>query len=122
MSIRFLLDENLRGPLWQAILRHNLNGEPTIDAVRIGDFPDLPLGADDPAILAWAERDGRLLITEDRHTMPPHLERHLAADCHSPGVLMVRRDVRIRDLVETLVLIAYVGEPTDFADAVIYIP
>jgi hypothetical protein len=35
---------------------------------------------------------------------------------------MVRRDARIRDLVETFVLIAYVGEPTDFADAVVYIP
>lgn len=122
MSIRFLLDENLRGPLWQAILRHNLNGEPTLDAVRIGDFPDLPLGSDDPDILAWAEREGRLLITEDRHTMPAHLERHLAADRHSPGVLMVRREARIRDLLETLVLIACVGEPSNFADAVIYIP
>src|SRR5438128_2200982 len=48
----FLLDEHLRGPLWPAILRHNAQGGLLIDAVRVGDPPDLPLGSDDPAARA----------------------------------------------------------------------
>ena len=84
MSIRFLLDENLRGPLWQAILRYNLSGSPPLDVVRIGDAAEIPLGADDPAIIAWAESDSRLLVTEDTRTIPLHLRRHLAAGSHRP--------------------------------------
>jgi hypothetical protein len=46
----FLLDEHLRGPLWLAILRHNAQGGLLIDAARVGDAPDLPLGSDDATI------------------------------------------------------------------------
>ena len=91
MSIRFLLDENLRGPLWQAILRRNLSSEMSLDVVRIGDAAEIPLGADDPAIIAWAERDSRLLVTEDTRTIPLHLRRHLAAGSHSPGLCTYKR-------------------------------
>lgn len=122
MSIRFLLDENLRGPLWQAILRHNLSGELALDVVRVGDAAEIPLGVDDPAIIAWADRECRLLVTEDSRTIPHHLQSHLVAGGHSPGILMVRRNARIRELIETFVLITYAGDPNDFAEAIIYIP
>ncbi len=58
MALRFLLDEHLRGPLWHAIQRHNLSSSDSLDVVRVGDPADLPLGSDDPTILAWAERFG----------------------------------------------------------------
>jgi hypothetical protein len=90
MPLAFLLDEHFRGPLWQSILRHNLRGEHRIDAVPVGDPPDLPLGANDAAMLGWAESAGRLIVTEDHHTMFHHVADHLAARRHSPGVLIVR--------------------------------
>lgn len=71
--IPFLLDEHLRGPLWSAIQRHNLRASSTNDAVRVGDPPDLPLGSQDEVILVWAERENRILVTEDVNTMPGHL-------------------------------------------------
>jgi len=70
--LRFLLDEHLRGPLWLAILRHNAQGGLPIDGARGGDASDLPLGSDDATIFLWAEREGRILLTEDVHTMPGH--------------------------------------------------
>jgi hypothetical protein len=85
MPIRFLLDEHLRGPLWHAIGRHNLGGGLPLDVARVGDPPDLPLGADDSAILLWAERENRILITEDKHTIAIHLAGHCQAGHHSPG-------------------------------------
>jgi hypothetical protein len=69
MALTFVLDEHFRGPLWQAIVRHNLGGEYRLDVVRVGDPADLPLATDDSAILLWAEREGRILVTEDRHTI-----------------------------------------------------
>jgi hypothetical protein len=122
MPLAFLLDEHLRGPLWQAILRHNLSGGDPLDGVRVGDPPDLPLGSNDPAILQWTERTGRILITEDRHTMAGHLSTHLASGRHSPGILMTHGAVRIQELVESLWLIAYAGQSDEFTDAVTYLP
>jgi hypothetical protein len=43
-----------------------------LNVVCVGQFDDLPFSADDPAILLWAERQGRILITEDKTTMPAH--------------------------------------------------
>jgi hypothetical protein len=122
MALAFLLDEHLRGPLWQAILQHNLRGRERIDVVRVGDPPDLPLAVDDPAILLWAERERRILVTEDRHTMGRHLRDHLATGHHSPGIFITRAGQSIRMVTECLVLIAQAGEPAEFADAITYIP
>ena len=122
MALSFVLDEHLRGPLWQAIFRHNLRAAEQLDVIRVGDTPDLPLEIGDPEILLWAERESRILVTEDRHTMAIHLQEHLASGHRSPGILIIRPDQRMRALIECLVLIAHAGEPTDFADLITYIP
>jgi hypothetical protein len=120
--LRFLLDEHLRGPLWLAVVRHNARGGLALDVARVGDPPDLPLGSDDPAILLWTEREGRILLTEDVHTMPGHLARHLQAGHHSPGVFIVSDGCSIGELVSHLELVAQAGEAADYADAVTYVP
>ena len=51
MSLAFLLDEHLRGPLWTAIQRHNLSSELRLDVVRVGDAADLGLGTLDGDLL-----------------------------------------------------------------------
>jgi Domain of unknown function (DUF5615) len=120
--LRFLLDEHLRGPLWLAILRHNVQGGLPIDAVRVGDAPDLPLGSDDAAILLWAEREGRILLTEDVHTMPGHLTRHLQSGRRSPGVFVISTGCSIRESVSHLELVAHAGESRDYEDTIVYVP
>jgi hypothetical protein len=117
--MRFLLDEHLRGPLWRAILRHNLRTDQPLDVACVGDVSDLSFGATDATVLQWAEREHRILVTQDRRTMPQHLQRHLDSGNHSPGILMVRRDSGVRELLEYLVL---TDQAADFADAVNYIP
>src|SRR5947208_7997409 len=107
--LQFLLDEHLRGPLWLAILRHNTQGGLPIGSVRVGDPPDLPLGSDDPMILLWAEQAGRILISLDWDTMIAHLESHLAAGRHSPGIFLIHPRSRIQDLIAFLALAAHAG-------------
>ena len=90
MPLAFLLDENIRGPLWQYIRRHNARGVNPLDAVRVGDVPDLPLASGDPEIIAWAARENRILISFDEHTLAAHLTAYMAAGNHSPGILIPR--------------------------------
>src|SRR5713226_1813233 len=99
MVLSYLLDENLRGPLWRALQQHNARGQPHVDVVRVGDHPDLPLGSLDSEILPWAEREGRILVSFDRDTLAGHLEAHLQAGHHSPGIFTIRRRTTIAEVV-----------------------
>src|SRR5687768_549907 len=122
MPLRFLLDEHLRGAPWDIIQRHNLSGADPIDAVRVGDPADLPLGSDDPQLLRWAERQQRILLSEDKSTLPTHLSDHLAGGGHSPGIMIVRAGTSFPALLSFLVLAAYVTEPSEWEDQLVYIP
>src|SRR3954469_5712937 len=116
----FVLDEHLRGPLWSAVLQHNAHGGLPIDAVRVGDPPDLLLGSDDPTILLWAERTGRILLTEDVRTIPGHLAHHLKAGRYSPGVFIIKGGFSIKQIVEYLELAGHAGESGDYENAITY--
>jgi hypothetical protein len=122
MPLRYLFDENLRGLLWQAILRHNLVGGLIIDAVRVGDVADLPLGSPDAVILAWCEREGRILVSLDYDTMAQHVATHLTSGAHVPGVLLIRPGQSLKAIVEVLELIAHAGLPGDYRDQVVFVP
>ena len=91
MALRFLLDENLRGPLWSALIRHNAlqRGLP-IDVFRVGDVPGLPLSAPDDEILQWCQQEQRILISVDYDTMPNHLVNHISTVSDSLGVMLLR--------------------------------
>jgi hypothetical protein len=121
--LTFVLDEHYRGLLAKAVGRHNALGRGhAIDFVCVGDLPDLPLGTQDPDLLIWGELNGRLIVTEDKGTMPTHFHSHLAAGRHSPGVLLVRLGTPMARLVAELELIAHVGDPADFWDQYQFIP
>jgi hypothetical protein len=122
MALRYVLDEHLRGPLWQAIQQHTAGGLDPLDAVRVGDPPDLPLGTPDPDVLLWAEREGRILVSEDRATMPGHLADHLQGGHHSPGILLIARGATWAKLLSTLTVYAHAGDPALFQDRIDYIP
>ncbi len=122
MALRFLLDEHLRGLLWHALQRHDLTSSDPIDAVRVGDPSDLPLGSDDPTILAWAERTDRILLTLDKDTMPGHLAVYLQAGGHSPGVFLITGNPPMGQIVAFLILVAQAGNADDYRDQVTYIP
>jgi hypothetical protein len=122
MPLRLVLDENQRGPLWRAIVRHNQTGTDTIDAVRVGDSDHLPLRATDPDILVWREREGRILVTFDKATLAEHLSKHLQAGRHCPGVFTLRRGTRLPQIVEHLALVSHASEAWEWADRIEFIP
>jgi hypothetical protein len=122
MPLRFVLDENQRGLLWRAIVRHNQGGVYPLDTVRVGDPLDLPLGSSDPDILLWSEREGRILVSFDKATMASHLADHLQAGHHSPGIFTFRRGSRLSQIVAHLALVAYASDAWEWADRIEFIP
>jgi len=122
MTLRYVLDEHLRGPLWRAIQWHNSSGVYPLDVVRVGDPADLPLGTDDPGLLLWAEREQRILVNHDLDTMPTHLADHLAAGRHSPGVFMIRPDSTLPQILSFLRNAAYASDPDEWQDRIQFIP
>jgi predicted nuclease of predicted toxin-antitoxin system len=122
MPLAFLLDENLPARLWHAILRHNSLAQLPLDVVRVGQPSDLPLSSDDATILKWAQRERRILVTEDKHTLPRHLDEHLRSGGHSSGVFLIRPGMAVPELVEHLALVAYASSATEWQDRIEYIP
>jgi len=80
-SVRFLVDESLPKRLVIAVLHRNA----AIDILRVGQPSAPPFQADDPAIVAYAERHQRLLLTADTNTMRKIVVDHLAAGNHTWG-------------------------------------
>jgi hypothetical protein len=122
LALAFVFDEHLRG-LRQAIVRHNRRGLGLpLDVVCVGDVEDLPLGSLDTALLLWAEREERLVVTLDQTTMPGHLSDLLQAGHHSPGILVLNDHASWQAVVDYLQLVAHAGTPDDFRDAVRFGP
>ena len=76
MKPRFLLDENLPPRFKLAILRLN----PEIDILRVGDSNAPALGTLDPDILIYLQQSQGILLTDNRKSMPEHLQDHWASN------------------------------------------
>ena len=92
-----------------------------LEVVRVGDLVDLPIGVDDPTILSWCEENERILVTFDRSTMPSHLQDHLNANRHSPGIFMLSSSSQLQDVLEFLIAASYASEPYEWRDWIMYL-
>jgi hypothetical protein len=122
LDLKFLLDENIPSRIWRVIQQHNKTQDDLIDAVKVGDMSDLPLSSDDAAILLWAEKYKRILITEDKRTMPVHLAKHLSSGHTCPGIFVLKLSVSASQIVEYLMLVAYSSQAREWQNRIEYIP
>lgn len=93
-----------------------------MDVIRVGDPPDLLLGATDPEILIWCEREDRILVSFDKTTLAGHLPAHLQAGGHSPGIFLLRRGSRLSLVVDYLALVGHASEAWEWADRIEFVP
>jgi hypothetical protein len=70
--VKFLTDENFEGAIFRGLLRR----KPDLDIVRVQDVGLAEV--EDPIILDWADREGRILLTHDRKTMPGFAYQRMA--------------------------------------------
>ena len=117
-DIRYLLDENV-DPLFRTeLLRH----EPTLVVWRIGDPGAPPTGTLDPDILLWCEENSFILVTNNRKSMPGHLQDHLAEGRHIPGIFELNPKVGIAETLQELLLIWGASDADEYQDLLIYLP
>ena len=73
-------------------------------------------------LLAFCEREKRLLVSLDRATMPDHVAAHVAAGRSTWGVLFVTRRCSFRQLLDDLVLVWSATEAEEWRNSIHYLP
>jgi len=114
--VRWLADENLNHDIVRGLLRR----KPDLNIVRVQDAG--LMGLDDPALLAWAAAQDRVLITHDVSTMTAYAHRRIAAGEYLPGVLQVSRSVPVADAIEDILLLAECSTEGEWEGQVRYLP
>ena len=109
-------DENFNNDIIRALLRRR----PELDVVRIQDAG--LSGADDPTVLAWCSREGRILLTHDVTTITRYAYERTQAGQLMPGVFEVDRAIPILQVIEDLVLLAECSLDGEWEGQVRYLP
>ena len=98
--LRLAADENFNNDILRAIRRRN----PHVDIVRVQD--EGLARTDDPVILEWAARHGRVLLTHDVSTITRYAYERVRDGKSMPGVFEVSRSVPLKEAIEDILLIA----------------
>ncbi len=114
--IRLAADENFNGLILRGLLRRN----PNLDILRVQDTEVSE--ADDPTVLEWAARQGRVLITHDVNTIPRFAYERVLAEKPMPGVFEVSDSLPLGQAIEDLLLLAECSEEGDWEGQILYIP
>ena len=114
--LRFVLDEHVPS----AVLDAAVALEPTIDIVRVQDvgLRTRP----DPVVIAWATRNGRLIVTNDFETMIGDAYQQLADGTSFPGLVAYTNRSSIGKLAEDIVMVAVMHTPEQAENQVFYSP
>jgi Domain of unknown function (DUF5615) len=118
MKIRFLLDENLNPRIKLALWHH----DSTIDVLRVGDLDTPSLGTLDPDILRYLHKSQRLLVTDNRRTMPPHAAEYFASGGNHWGVFLVDAHTPIGRIAEAMYLLWFASEAEEWVDQEQWLP
>jgi predicted nuclease of predicted toxin-antitoxin system len=115
MRVRFQADADLDGRILRGLRR-------TAPEIDIRTAADAALtGLNDFEVLRIAADSGRILVSQDRRTMPGHFVRFLAVG-QSPGVILLREAISISAAIEELILIWHASEAEEWAGRLVWIP
>lgn len=80
------------------------------------------LGTLDPDVLHYLDTSQRLLVTDNRTSMPDHLREHWRKKRQIWGLLWVRPPTPIGELAKELVLIWEATDAEEWIDVIDWIP
>ena len=115
MKVRFLADQNLNDDIVSGVLRRlpEADFETAYDAGLEA--------ASDAELLLFAAKEGQLLVTHDRKTMPIHFGRFIETQ-NSAGVLVISQDCEVSLAIEELVLVWEASEAEEYLNLIRPIP
>src|SRR5262245_924019 len=114
--LRLLSDENFNGDIVRGLLLRR----PDIAVIRIQDVG--LEGADDPAVLAWAAANDRIVLTHDRATMPDFAYARVQAGEPMPGVFILNDRLPVRQSIDEILLLDEASEQAEWSGRVVYLP
>ena len=114
--LRLAADENFNNDIVRGLWRRKSE----LDIVRIQDVG--LSGADDPTVLEWAAREGRVLLTHDVTTMTRYAYERVRAGQPMPGVFEVSRAVPIGRAIKDILLLAECSLENEWEGQVRYLP
>lgn len=114
--LRLAADENFNSDIVRGLVRR----KPDVDIVRVQDVG--LSGADDPTILEWAAREGRVVVTHDVSTMSKHAYERVAARRPMPGVFEVAASLSVARAIDDLLLIVECSFDGEWQGQVRYLP
>lgn len=114
--IRFAIDENFNNDVLRGLLRRR----PDLDVVRLQDAG--LSSSDDPAVLAWAAAEGRILVSHDVATLTAFAYARIKVGQSMPGLFEVGSKVTVTEAIEDLLLIAECSVPGEWEGQVRYLP
>jgi len=114
--LRLAADENFNNDIVRGLLRR----KPELDIVRIQGVG--LSGADDPTVLEWSAREGRVLLTHDVATITQYAYERVRAGRPMPGVFEVSRAVSIGRAIEDILLLAECSLEGEWEGQVRYLP
>ena len=114
--LSLLTDENFNGDIVRGLFLR----QPNLDLIRVQDIGLRE--ADDPAILAWAAINERILLTYDRATMPDFAYNCLAEGKQMAGMFVVNDRMPIRQAINELLLLVDCSEQAEWQGVVLYLP
>jgi hypothetical protein len=88
----------------------------------IGDPGAPKRGTLDPDLLLWCEANDFVLVTNNRKSMPVHLQDHLTTGHHVPGILTLNPHMTFGATIDQLLLIWGTSEAEEYRDLLLYLP
>jgi len=115
MKIRFQADADLNQDIVRALRRR-------ASALDFQTAHEAGLhGVDDEAVLAQAAREGRILVSHDRRTMPSHFATFTETRT-SAGLILISQNLSIIQAVEDLNLIWEASEAEEWVNRLDSLP
>src|SRR5436305_6772834 len=114
--LRVLIDQDIDHDILRGLMRRipHLNA---VTAFEIGMSE-----ATDPELLTWAAREGRVIVTHDRTTMPTHATDLIAEGKNIAGLFVVLRILPLHQVIEDLEMMIACSEKDEWVNVIRYLP
>lgn len=114
--IRLAADHNFNEYILEAVTHRSQE----LDLVRLREVG--LGGTDDPLVLEWAAREGRVMLSHDFSTMIGYAYDRAAAGLPMPGLVVIRQSMPTGQAVEDILILAECGFEGEFEGQVRYLP
>jgi len=113
---RLLADEDFDNDILHGLLLRR----PKLDIVRVQDSS--LAGEEDPVVLEWAARHGRMVLTHDFNTMLDCAYARVKTGRPMPGVVAIQQSVPVRRAIDEIEILVECSAAGEWEGQVIYLP